>query len=134
MAVIYADHDIATETVAELRQLGHQVTTTRALHQERASDALQLWTAAIRRSILISHNANDYRLLHEAWHRWGVDRAHAAIILFPHWDGLLREWTPTRAARELSAFINQHPIIDNERWRWVRNSGWTRDSGQSEPP
>lgn len=125
MASFYADHDIAAETVSGLRQLGHQVTATRALHQERASDARQLWTAAVNGWSLITHNANDYRLLHEAWHLWGVAQPHAGILVIPHWDGLLRQWTPANAARELATFIDRNPAIANQLYVWERRTGWT---------
>jgi hypothetical protein len=68
LASFYADHDIAAETVLGLRRSGNRVTATRALHQERASDARHLWTAAGNAWIIITHSANDYHLLHEEWH------------------------------------------------------------------
>jgi hypothetical protein len=120
LAAFYADHDIAAETVSGLRQLGHQVTATRALRQERASDARQLWTAAVNGWILITHDANDYRLVHEAWYLWGVGQPHAGIVEIPHWNGLLRQWTPANAARELATFVDQHPSIANQLYVWER--------------
>ena len=125
MANLYADHDIASETVVVLRQLGHQVTSTRALHHERASDALQLWTAALNGWNVITHNTSDYRLLNEAWHLWGVGQPHAGILIIPHWDGLFRQWTPANAARELATFIDRNPSIANRLYAWERRAGWT---------
>ncbi len=125
MASFYADHDIAAQTVYWLRQLGHDVTTTRALHQERASDAHQLWTAALNGWILVTHNTDDYRLLHEAWQLWGVDRAHNGVLVIPHWQSLLPQWAPEAAARELASFMTQHLSIENQLYIWQRRTGWS---------
>ena len=68
-----------------LRAFGHYVVATREVRLERAPDGAQVLTAAQRNLILVTHDRDDFTLLHDAWYRWaaawGVSEHHAGILV-----------------------------------------------------
>jgi hypothetical protein len=105
-----------------LRILGHGATTTHDIGQERAPDPNQLLTSTRNNWILVTHNRNDFRLLHVAWavwsQAWNIQAWHAGILLMPHGD-------PLRTARSLAEFAESHPTpITNQLYDYRPNAGW----------
>ena len=121
MATLYTDHNVALRTAHLLRWRGYDVVTARDLHLERASHARQLLTAATYGRILITHNVNDFTLLHEAWQMWsgawGVQPVHGGILLIPH------RWQPADAAHHVDAFLHMHPLLVSRLCEW-RGGSW----------
>jgi len=78
------DHDVALQVAVLLREHGHMALTARAIGLERAGDHEHLLTAAQRGWILVTHNRQDFFLLHDAWRRWfqvlNVSVVHAGIL------------------------------------------------------
>jgi Domain of unknown function (DUF5615) len=126
MADCYLDHDIAVEVAGLLRMSSHTVATSRDVRLGRATDDEQLLFAAQRRSILVSHNREDFVLLHDAWRRWtsawGVTQTHAGILIVPQPPTV----TNAQIAQALDAFLAGGPSLTNELYRWRPASGWQR--------
>jgi hypothetical protein len=126
MADFYLDHNVADEIAKLLRTRGHEAVAARDLHLERAKDDEQLLTAAQRGWILVTHNQDDFFLLHDAWRRWatawGVPAAHAGILV-------LAQAPPTRIPRTrlahaLDEIASSGVPLANELYSWRPASGW----------
>jgi hypothetical protein len=84
------DHDVARDNAFLLRRGGNSAVTARQLGRERGRDHEHLAFAAQRGLILVTCNARDYRLLHDAWLNWPevwqmTSRPqHAGILIVPH--------------------------------------------------
>ena len=127
MAKFYLDHNVARQVAGHLTANGHTVLTTQNNGMERAPDDQQLLFAADHGLILVSHNARDFLLLHDAWHHWspawGVHREHAGILLIPNsTPHLTYEWLAQRLSEAVAL---QLPLM-NELYRWRTNRGWIR--------
>src|SRR3569623_950161 len=70
LAGVYLDHNVSLDIVSPLRFAGHDVVTTRDLHFARQSDDKQLLTAVRAGRIVITHDRQDFTLLHDAWLTW----------------------------------------------------------------
>lgn len=66
MADLYVDEDVSERLLAPLEARGHRPTSVGRLGHKGLSDARQLLIAADSGHLLVTHNAKDYRLLHEA--------------------------------------------------------------------
>ena len=138
MPAFYLDNDVAHEVASFLGSEGHDAVTTRSIGRQAATDDEQLLTAAEQRWILVTHNWDDYTLLHGAWLRWSrawqVRPEHAGILVIPQPP----ELSVIRAAQELSGFVRSGRPLINELYRrrrpgarpawerWRRGRGWTR--------
>lgn len=124
MAGIDTDQPVALEVAAMLRIRGHRAFTTRDLGHLGATDDPQLLTAAELGLVLLTHDVEDYVLLHDAWRRWSaawsVLPRHAGILIAP------QRWPTLQIADEVSWFLNVGPQLTNELYRWLPASGWTR--------
>ncbi len=87
MARFYLDHNVSLHLVPALIALGHDAATARDLGLTGADDDMHLTTASDDGRILVTHDRQDFVLLHRAWHRWsrrwGVTAAHAGILVIP---------------------------------------------------
>jgi hypothetical protein len=81
----YLDENFPVEVASHLRQHGHIATTAIEESRQGVSDPFQLLYAAERGWALVTHNRDDFRMLHEAWllwsRRWGVQERHAGILV-----------------------------------------------------
>jgi hypothetical protein len=124
VADFYIDNDVPLSLVDELAALGHRATHTRNLQAFRANDADQLLTAAQYAWTLVSHNKEDFHLLHHAWQvwsgAWGVAPAHAGILILP-------QVKAPDLARLLDQFARQHHFpLQNEMHEYNLTRGWER--------
>ncbi len=119
---LYGDHNFARPAVEFLRGFGYDVVASREIAYERAFDDEQLIFAARHGRVLLTHNGDDFDLLHDAWRRWslewGVQRSHAGILVLP------QEWTHERKAREIDHFLRSGPALANQLFRWRIGTGW----------
>jgi hypothetical protein len=124
VAELYADRNIRRDVRLRLGALGHAVTTTGDLGLDRATDDIQLLTAAERGWILLTNNERDYVLLHDAWRRWsvawGVAPQHAGIIV-PK-----QEWSVDRATTEVGRLLGTGTTFANALYQWHGGLGWIR--------
>jgi hypothetical protein len=127
MATLYLDEDASVALAGLLRARGHAVTTTRAENRLGRPDPVQLLFAANSGYVFVTHNRDDFGLLHEAWLEWArgweVQRAHAGIIVL----GRVLGKPPEEYAELLDGLLNdpQQVWADTFR-RWHRYSGWTQ--------
>jgi len=68
----YLDNDVSVKVANLLNAKGHDVVSARSLDLRSATDAEHLLNAALSNRILVSHNFDDYELLHDAWQRWST--------------------------------------------------------------
>lgn len=119
---LHGDHNFARPAVELLRGLGYDVVASRELALDRAFDDEQLVFAARSGRVLLTHDIDDFELLHDAWRRWSVDwhveRHHAGILILP------QEWPHQRKAREIDAFLHTGPVLVNQLYRWKPSIGW----------
>lgn len=130
MASIYADHNASRDLTALLRGRGHDVVRTRDLGLDRATDGLQLLTAATFGRVFLTYNERDFVLLHDAWLRWSaawqVAPTHVGIIILPQ-D---QYWEPARAVDEIETVFRRQlgsalpSAIHNWLWMWRSLPGW----------
>ena len=122
MASFYTDHDVALQVAVLLREHGHTALTARVIGLERAGDHEHLLTTAQRGWILVTHNRQDFFLLHDAWRHWfqvlNVSVVHAGILILPH--GL-----PSQTVQFLEDFLLSGLPLSNELYVWRPLSGWT---------
>lgn len=113
MAALYLDEDVATYVAALLQAEGHTVLTTRSQRRVNATDGDQLVHSALNGWILVSHNANDFKLLHDAWHRWATayqcPLIHSGILIVPQ-----QYWSHERLAHEINAMVASGTDVNNQ--------------------
>jgi Domain of unknown function (DUF5615) len=124
VAAFYTDANVSLGVAPALRELGHQVVTARSLGQERATDDAQLLTATLRGLILLTHDIDDFQLLHDAWRRWpaiwGIAPRHNGILIAAQLP------SPDLVAAQVDAFFQTAQPLDNELYRWRTATGWER--------
>ncbi len=116
MAAVYLDENVSVAVAPLLRERGHWAETTQALMHRRATDDAQLLLAATNGWVLLTHDIEDYLLLHGAWRRWSrawsVSPDHAGIIVIP------QPRSPVEIASQVVAFLTHHPSLTNQLWHW----------------
>ena len=109
MARFYLDADVRVEIARILRERGHNADASKELGFEFSHDEEQLLIATRRGSILVTHNRDDFRMLHRAWHlwseAWGVTQSHAGIVIVPQ-----QRWSEATEATQLVQAA-QHRLV-----------------------
>lgn len=115
MATFYIDENVSYLLEGFLRDYSHTVISTHDEGREGSPDPHQLFYATERGWVLITHNANDFILLHDAWHlwtyRWQVSHRHAGIVIAPQTRG----YTLSVIAAHIHTLILFHDIFDVRR-------------------
>jgi hypothetical protein len=123
VAAVYSDYDVAYDTALTLRSFGHHVVTTRDMGQDEATDDRQLLTAATNGWVLVTHNRDDFVLLHRAWHSWtaawSILVAHSGILVLPQ-----QRWNAVEQAEVLDRFLRSHESLLNEAYVCDRTERW----------
>jgi hypothetical protein len=120
VAKFSTDANIPQSFAGFLRAGNHDVTTARQLGLTTAPDDKHLLEAAMAGRILITHDEEDFVLLHGAWRRWtsawGIDRTaqHAGILVLPQISVSLHGWLVQNIERLLAA----RPSLANELHLW----------------
>jgi hypothetical protein len=121
-APLYANHNFARPAIESLRRRGYDIVASREISLDRAFDDEQLLYAARSGRVLLTHDIEDYQLLHDAWRRWsvdwGVERQHVGILILP------QEWAHERKAGEIDRFLRTSPDLANQLYRWQTSTGW----------
>ena len=130
MAELYFDHNISRDVRVLLEQSGHRVLATREIGHERLPDDAQLLFAAKSGRIIVTHNRNDFQMLHDAWLTWP---AAFGMSLPAHPGVLVLDQAPsTTLATVLVDFLDATAAerIANALFWWHRHDGWRqRDTG-----
>lgn len=128
MARFHLDQNVSVTLALLLRGRGHDVVTANDAGLLDADDDVHLLAAAKAGRVLVTHNRDDFRLLHYAWRRWARDwqvaRSHAGILAIPQYP----QWSPEHAAVEVDR-ISQRPLTDDLYiYDWRTGQGWVRES------
>jgi hypothetical protein len=123
MADFYVDHNLIA-IARSLRELGHSAITTQEISLAAGKDPVHLIGAAMKDRIIVTTNAGDFRMLHEAWLLWTaiwtISPQHAGILLVPQAGSF------DRRARQIDALLAGRTTLPNELWEWRNDSaGWT---------
>jgi predicted nuclease of predicted toxin-antitoxin system len=120
MAIIYLDEDMSRKLVPLLSASGHIVHTAQDEGRKSAGDDEQFLYAVRQAWVLVTHNRDDFRLLHDAWLRWGCQPTHAGILTMSHAP------LPVLAAAIIE-FFDTHSTIAGNLWEWWDADGWDPD-------
>ena len=129
-AAFYLDENMALAVETELRFLGHVVTSTYAEGRSAAPDPWLLLEAAERNWTFVTHNRKDFRLLHDAWLRWGrawgVRQPHAGILVLDR----VRGQSGVETAQLIDSVVRD-PATDlvSALYDWKVGTGWVRFPG-----
>lgn len=121
MADFALDNNVAIGVAPLLKARGHSVVTARDAGMWRAWDDEHLWVAAQAGRVFVTHDEEDFTLLHRAWLRWGVAIPHASIAAVPQGAA----WPEQRIADELHALVRGFSPLANSLYRWRQPLGWT---------
>jgi len=121
---LYLDENVDRRLIFLLRAAGFDVVYSRDEHPSGVSDHMHLLICAQERRIMITHDRDDYRLLHFAWQDWF---AAFAVVSFPRHAGILRlpqspELSTPNAAHVVDEFLTQSAPEDfsNRLFEWSR--------------
>ena len=138
MASFYLDENVSGHTLPEFVARGHDPLHARTVLAKGTSDHLQLATAVRAGRILVTHNRDDFRLLHKAWHRWfflwtatqisnginAVKPSHSGIIVVPQAPHL----SPATVAAEVDSLVARVSLVDQFYWYdWQSGRGWVQE-------
>ena len=129
MATSLLDHNVSREYVALLATHGHTARTARDEALDRADDGALLLFAARRGWVLLTHNGQDFWLLHRAWHHWSVawqvdpPPRHGGILVLPQRAHLPPEFLTLRVAE----LLDEQADVRNRLYEWTVGHGWVRD-------
>jgi len=122
VAAFSLDQNISQRIVPFLQEVGHQTITTRSMHSERAGDDEQLFLAWRNDWIMVTHDGDDYLLLHSALRRWasacGVTDIHVGALILPYGLGEREQ------ARTLDIFVASALPITNAYYEWRADGSW----------
>ncbi|HET7037969.1 MAG TPA: DUF5615 family PIN-like protein [Thermomicrobiaceae bacterium] len=131
MARFYTDEDPNGRIVSGLRELGHDVQRARDVFFGGAADYRHLHRAAIEERILITHNRDDFLLLHGALRFWrstsyGVRLSlHYGILAVPQ----PHQMPPESVAYAIDEEIRALGALTNRFLRLDVGDGWTPETG-----
>ena len=103
MARLYADETFAWPVVSFPAAYGHDIERVQDSGRSGLDDARHLLYAAQHNQVLITHNTEDFLLLHRAWIAWGVSFSHAGIL------AIAQALPRSQIAHELFAFLLTTP-------------------------
>jgi predicted nuclease of predicted toxin-antitoxin system len=117
----YLDHNVPLDLAGQLRARGYHALHTRELGLQQQHDAAQLLTALDRQAVLVTHDRQDYLLLHRLWQllraRYPAVPPHAGILRLPVADA-------AQLAAALEAFVQGGQVAVNAYYHWQPARGW----------
>lgn len=126
------DENVSNQLAPLLEAHGHDVRTTRQLGTSGIKDYEQLRQATRQGRILVTHDEDDFRLLHGAWRTWFAEWGtpplpqHGGILSIPQFPILRVD----EAADVLDRFVRSldaaHGIV-NRFFAWSRAEGWREE-------
>ena len=122
MAAFYTDHNVGAPLVQLLRGSGHDVVTAYDVGLPGAYDEQHLLVAARAGRTLITHNRDDFLLLHRAWQLWSgewqVRAQHAGVLI------IRQTLTFARMAQEIEVVLGFGVPLANRLYDWRPSTGW----------
>jgi hypothetical protein len=130
VVAFYIDENVSYLLDGFLRDYGHTAVSTHDEGRESSPDPHQLLYATERDWRLITHNANDFRPLHDAWHLWTywwhIPYRHAGIIIIPQSRG----YTPAVIAAHINTLAHREDSFANMLYDLRPVAGWIRTPRQ----
>jgi hypothetical protein len=137
LAAFYIDNDVALEAAQLLRVAGHSAITARDLGRERNTDGEQLLVASQLGHIFLTHNEEDFILLHDAWIRWsaawGVAASHAGVLIVPQGRRYGVDWRAEEIAQSVIICLQDCSPVAGQLLR-RKEAGWERRVGRDWQP
>jgi len=91
---------------------------------DRAEDPEVLAWAARHQHVVVTHNADDFEMLHLAWRlwstEWAVEAIHAGIVVVRQSP----DWSLERTSRELDHLVRKQGPLTNQYYRFRLPDGW----------
>jgi len=122
----YLDENLPHRLAARLDELGHDAVSTDQLGNKGTRDHRQLLLAAHVARILVTYNAGDFRLLHDAWRDWSqawgatAQARHTGILIIQQEHGL----TLVLLAQVIADLVARVEGFGNRLFAWNRRQGW----------
>jgi len=127
VAAFYFDENVSAILEEPLRSYGHLVFSTYAEGRLRSPDPHQLLYATEREWVVVTHNRDDFALLHDAWHlwthRWHIRDQHAGIVVVEQTQGV----TYPEYAAMIHDLTTQTVTFANVLFDWRLATGWVRN-------
>jgi hypothetical protein len=105
-----------------LKGRGHDARTAVDVGMSHATDEDHLLTAARNGWTLVTNDAEDFILLHDAWHRWSrewrVTPTHSGILI------AMQTWKAERLAAEVEEFLGRGLPLENRLYQWKWTGSW----------
>jgi hypothetical protein len=124
LAAILLDENVSARLVPLLRRRGHECISATEIGFSRAKDpGLLLWSATAEH-IVVTHDEDDFAMLHRAWRlwstAWNVDAVHAGIIAVPQSPA----WPYDRTAQEIDQLVRERGQLTNQFFKYRLPDGW----------
>jgi len=123
VARFFLDNNVSHALQALLTADQHTVTTSRAHGLAGRDDVAQLLAAVDLQAVLVTHDREDFLLLHGAWlalaARWQQAEEHHSIVILP-------QAKEPQLHRYLTEFDTSQRPTRNAYWRYRPSDGWTR--------
>jgi hypothetical protein len=133
LAELYIDSNVALEVAEFLRTAGHIAVTARQLGREGNTDNEHLLVASQDGRIFLTHNEQDFILLHDAWRRWsaawGVAAHQAGILIVPQERRYGIDWRPEAVSQAVISCLQQGSPVAGYLFR-RKEAGWGRRVGR----
>jgi hypothetical protein len=120
------DENVTERLIMLLILLGYDATSVGRIGSKGWNDASQLLNATAIKHVVVTYDAEDFELLHQAWRRWSaawnVDPLprHAGILAIRPDKGL----TAREVAEAIDAIAQREPKLANRFFGWTRRAGW----------
>ena len=112
LAILYLDEDVSHHIGTRLEITGHTIYTTYQQGRAETSDGGQLLYAATYVWTIVSHNREDFELLHDAWLRWtqawSLSSQHPGILV------ISQRVSNHDNATVIDTLLSAHPNLDNQ--------------------
>jgi hypothetical protein len=123
VARFFLDNNVSRHLIPILTADGHHILTSRDEGLAARNDVEQLLAATDRNAILVTHDREDFLLLHYAWLalclRWHQTEAHPGIVVVP-------QVAEAAVHRYLTEFLQGTQVTQNACWRYGTAEGWVR--------
>jgi len=124
LGFLHLDHNVSRYVGPLLQTRGHGVVLSRDIGADTLTDDAVLLSAVRANRILVTHNRNDFRMLHDAWLTWP---AAFGVELPPHPGILVMDVAPpadlAAVLIELLASTSAGSLANTILW-WHRRDGW----------
>jgi hypothetical protein len=124
VAHLYFDHNVTRHISPTLWAAGHDLLFTRDPGAAHLTDDAHLLAATPAGRVLVTHDRDDFTMLHSAWITWP---AAFGLELPPYAGILVLDQSPppvlAQALTELLT-VTPHERLQNRLLRWHRRDGW----------